>query len=122
MMYQTAAVRPTPWLAMILSTIFVTVVTLVIFGAFGGLFLIVGLNGFSESTGGLIILGYALIVLAGNFGVAALVNWLIARHRYAGTRGTGWAPWLVAIGVTVSAGVLGPPLAVLLMQLIFKVV
>ena len=119
-MYHTAAVRPTPWVAMILSSLFVTVVTLVVFGAFGGLFLIVGLNGFSERTGGLIILVYALIVLAGNFGVAALVNWLIARHRYAGMRGTGWSPWLVAIGVTLLAGVGGPPLAVLIMQLIFS--
>lgn len=118
-MYHAAVVRPTPWLAMFLSSFFVTVVTLVIFGAFGGLFLIVGLNGFSERTGGLIILAYALVVLAGNFGVAALVNWLIARHRYAGTRGTGWAPWLVALGVTVLMGVVGPPLAVLIMQLIF---
>jgi hypothetical protein len=104
---------------MILATCLVTAVTLVVFGAFGGLMLLVGLNGFSESTGGVIILVYALLVLAGNFAVSWLVTWLIARHRYAGTRPTGWPPALVALGVTVLMGIAGPPLAVVLIKLIF---
>jgi len=104
---------------MILVTLVVTAVTLVVFGAFGGLMLLVGLNGVSERTGGLIILGYVLIVLAGNFAVAALCNWLIARRRYAGTRAAGWAPPLVALGVTGVTALVGPPLAVVLIKIIF---
>ena len=113
------AVRPTPWLWMIAATCAVTLLTLVVFGAVGGLMLLLALNGFSESTGGVLIVVYALLVLAGNFGVAALINWAIARHRYAGTRGTGRAPALVALGVTAATAVVGPPLAVVLMKLIF---
>ena len=111
-------VRPTPWLWMVLATCALTLATLVVFGALGGLMLLVALNGFSESTGGVIIVSYALVVLAGNFGVATLFNWLIARKRYAGTRGAGWAPVLVALGVTVATALVGPPLAVLLMKLL----
>ncbi|HEX7312684.1 MAG TPA: hypothetical protein VF297_02120 [Pyrinomonadaceae bacterium] len=117
--YYPAPVKPTPWLWMLLTTCAVTLVTLVVFGAVGGLMLLVALNGFSESTGGVIIVVYALVVLAGNFGVAALLNWAIARQRYAGTRGTGWAPALVALGVTGATAIVGPPLAVVLMKLIF---
>ena len=114
-----AAGRPTPWLWMLLATCALTALTLVVFGAVGGLMLLVALNGFSESTGGALIVVYALVVLAGNLGVAALLNWLIARRRYAGTRGTGWPPVLVALGVTAATAVIGPPLAVVLIKLIF---
>ena len=117
--YYPAPPRPTPWARMLLATCALTLVTLVVFGAVGGLMLLVGLNGVSESTGGVIIVIYALVVLAGNFGVAALLNWLIARQRYAGTRGTGWAPVLVALGVTAATAIVGPPLAVLLIKLMF---
>ena len=117
--YQTAPARPTPWAWMLLATCLVTLATLVVFGAVGGLMLLVALNGFSESTGGVIIVVYALLVLAGNFGVAWLFNWAIARRRYAGTRGAGWAPALVALGVTAATAVIGPPLAVLLIKLAF---
>ena len=118
--YNYAAVnRPTPWLWMIVATCALTLVTLVVFGAVGGLMLLVALNGFSESTGGVIIVIYVLAVLAGNFGVAALINWAIARKRYAGTRGAGWAPALVALGVTAVTAVVGPPLAVGLIKVIF---
>ena len=118
-MNTTSAYRPTPWLGMLAATCAVTAVTVVVFGAFGGLMLLVALNGFSESTGGLLILGYVLLVLAGNLAAAALVNWLIARRRYAGTRGAGWAPLAVALGVTALAAGVGPPLAVVLIKLIF---
>lgn len=111
--------RPTPWLWMLVATCAVTMATLVVFGAMGGLMLLVGLNGVSERTGGIVIVVYALFVLAGNFGVAALLNWAIARRRYAGLRGTGWAPALVALGMTAATVVVGPPLAVVLIKLIF---
>jgi hypothetical protein len=104
---------------MIVATCAVTLLTLVVFGAVGGLTLLVGLNGVSEKTGGVVIVVYALAVLAGNCAVAALFNWLIAHRRYAGTRGVGWAPALVALGVTAATAVVGPPLAVLLIKLIF---
>ncbi|MCA1620001.1 MAG: hypothetical protein LC795_11945 [Acidobacteria bacterium] len=111
--------RPTPWGWMLAVTLLVTAVTLVIFGAVGGLMLLVGLNGVSERTGGVVIVIYILLVLAGNFAVAWLFNWLIARRRYAGTRGSGWPPALVALGVTGVTAVAGPPLAVALIKLIF---
>lgn len=111
--------RPTPWAWMVLATCAVTAVTLVVFGAVGGLMLLLALNGFSESTGGVIIILYVLAVLAGNFGVSALINWAIARQRYAGTRGVGWAPALIALGVTAVTAVVGPSLAILLIDVIF---
>ncbi len=117
-MNQTGMSRPTPWLWMFVATFAVSVVTLVVFGAFGGLMLLIGLNGVSESKGGLIIAAYVVVVLAGNFAVASVLNWLIARHRYAGARGTGWAPLLVALGVTAVMLGVGPPLAVVLMKVI----
>jgi hypothetical protein len=117
-MNHTGMLRPTPWAWMLLATCAVTAVTLVVFGALGGLMLLVGLNGVSESTGTIVIVVYALLVLAGNFAVAALFNWLIARRRYAGTRGGGWAPALVALGVTAATAFIGPPLAVVLMKVI----
>ena len=118
-MNQMMMTRPTPWGWMLGATLLVTLVTLVVFGAFGGLMLLVGLNGVSERTGGFVILGYVLLVLAGNFAVAALFNWLIARRRYAGTRGTGWAAFVVALGVTGVTALVGPPLAVVLIKFIF---
>jgi hypothetical protein len=103
---------------MVAATFAVTLVTLFVFGAVGGLMLLVGLNGVSERTGTFVIVAYALLVLAGNFAVAAVFNWLIARRRYASTRRTGWAPVLVALGVTAATAVVGPPLAVLLIKVI----
>jgi hypothetical protein len=111
--------RPTPWAWMFVATCAVTLVTLIVFGVLGGLTLLIGMNGVSERTGGIVLLVYALVVLAGNFAVAALFNWLIARKRYAGTRGAGWAPVLVALGVTALTAVVGPPLAVGLIKLMF---
>ena len=118
-MNHTGVVKPTPWGWMLAATLLVTAVTLVVFGAVGGLMLLIGLNGVSERTGGLIIVVYALLVLAGNFAVAALINWLITRQRYAGTRSAGWSPVLVALGVTALTAFVGPPLAVVLIKLIF---
>ncbi|HEX8285266.1 MAG TPA: hypothetical protein VF588_18060 [Pyrinomonadaceae bacterium] len=118
-MNDTPAQRPTPWGWMLAATLLVTALTLVVFGAFGGLMLLVGLNGVSERTGGVVIVLYLLLVLAGNFAVAWLLNWLIARRRFAGTRGAGWPPALVALGVTAATAVAGPPLAVVLIKLIF---
>jgi hypothetical protein len=85
---------------MIPATRAVTSVTPVAFGAAGGLMLLVALDGFGESTGGVAIVVYAPPVLAGNFAAARLFNWLIARRRYAGARGAGWPPAPVALGVT----------------------
>src|SRR3954469_10893411 len=113
-MNQPGVNRPTPWLWMFVATFAVSVVTLVVFGAFGGLMLLLGLNGVSESKGGLIIAAYVVLVLAGNFAVASLLNWLIARRRYSGPPATGWAPLLVAFGVTVVMLGVGPPLAVVI--------
>lgn len=113
------APRATPWAAMVLATLAVSCATLVVLGGLGGLMLLVALNGFSEATGGAVIVVYILLVLAGNLGASWLANWLIARWRYAGTRPAGWAPFLVALGVTGAMALLGPPLAVLLIKHVF---
>lgn len=113
------APRATPWVAMGLATFAVSCATLLVFGGLGGLMLLVALNGFSEKTGGVIIVVYILLVLAGNLGASWLANWLVARRRYAGTRPAGWAPFLVALGMTGAMALLGPPLAVLLIKLLF---
>ena len=116
-MNHTGALRPAPWGWMLLATCAVTAATLVVFGALGGLVLLVALNGVSERTGTVVIVAYALLVLAGNFAAAALFNWLIARRRYAGTRRRGWAPGLVALGVRAATALVGPPVAVFIITL-----
>lgn len=118
-MNNTTVGRSAPWGWMLGASLLVTAVTLVVFGAFGGLMLLMALNGFSERTGGAVIIGYILLVLVGNFGAAALVNRLIARRRSGGAGGAGWAPVLVALGVTGATALAGPPLAVLLIKTIF---
>lgn len=104
---------------MILATCAVTAVTVVVFGGVGSLMLLLALNGFDEQTGWVVIVIYVCLVLAGNFGVTTLINWAIARHRYAGTRGAGWAPALVALGVTAVTAVIGPPISIALVDVIF---
>lgn len=111
--------RPTPWVAMGAATFVVSAVTLLVFGGFGGLTLLLALNGFSESKGTVIIVAYIVVVLAGNAAAATFFNWLIARRRYAGTRPAGFAPLLVALGATALLAVGGPAAAVVLIKLMF---
>lgn len=103
------------WVVMFLVALFISSITLVVFGAFGGLILLLALNGFSESTGGMIIFAYAVVVLACNCLVAGLCNLLIARRWFVGM--SRWSPFVAALLVTVGFAVVGPALAVLLIQL-----
>lgn len=94
----------------------ISLVTLLVFGAIGGLMLLVALNGFSERQGGVIIAVYVAIVLAGNTLVAWLANVIIRRRWFPGLR-----PWVAVVpAVLVTFGLLcvGPPLAVVLMKVI----
>ncbi|MCA1591477.1 MAG: hypothetical protein LC754_02250 [Acidobacteria bacterium] len=104
------------WLVMFVATLLISAVTLVIFGAIGGLLLLVALNGFSESTGGAIIVAYAVAVLAGNFLVAGLCNLLISRRWFAGAGLSRWSAFVPALIVTAGLILVGPPLSVLLIK------
>lgn len=119
MINQPAAARPVPWLALFAVDFAVTAVTLVAFGLFGGFMLIVALNGFSGDEGLRIMIAYALLVVAGNALATCLFNWLILRGR-AGVRPVPRrAVFAPAVATTLALLVAGPPLAVLLIKLVF---
>ncbi len=116
--YQSATRQPptnhgAPWLVLFAVDIALSVVTLVVFGVLGGLFMLIGLNGFSEQKGGAILIGYAVLVLAGNALAAGLVNWMILRVRRAVSARAILVP---AIATTAVMLFVGPPLAILLIQ------
>jgi hypothetical protein len=113
MINQPPAGSGAPWLLLFAVDIALSVITLVVFGVFGGIFMLIGLNGFSEKTGGAILVGYALLVLGGNALVAGLVNWMILRIREAVS---GWAIFVPALATTAVMLFVGPPLAILLIQ------
>lgn len=108
-----------PWPVLFGVDLLVTVTTLVIFGAFGGLMLLVALNGFSESTGGAIIIAYIALVLVGNALVTSLLNLLIRRRWFAAVGLSRLAACVPAVVVTLVLLLAGPPLAVVLIKLIF---
>lgn len=116
--YQPAAHAPppaggTPWLALFALDISLSLVTLVVFGVFGGLIMLIALNGFDGQRGGAILMGYAAVVLAGNAAVASLLNWMILRVR----RAVAWrAIFVPALVTTAIMLFVGPPLAFLLIQ------
>lgn len=102
-----------PWLALFAVDIALSAVTLVVFGVRGGIFVLIALNGFDGRRGGAILVGYALIVLAGNALFAGLVNWMILRVRGAVSARAIFAPALATTAVMLFVG---PPLAFLLIQ------
>ena len=117
---QSGTSRNKAWLLMLAVDFFISVVTLIVFGAFGGLFMLVALNGFSESTGGMILMGYGAVVLSGNALVSGLFNLLIARRWLAGAGLPSWSPYVTAIAVTLVLLLVGPSLAFVLIPLVFK--
>lgn len=115
-----AARRATPWLLLFALDVLVSLFTLVAFGAMGGLFMLVALNGFGEREGMMILAAYAAAVLAGNVAVASLLNWLVLRVKGApGTRVSKSAVLVPALAVTAGLLFLGPPLSVFLIKLLF---
>ena len=115
----TPAAPPPPWRARFAADFAVSALTLVVFGLFGGLFLLLALNGFSESAGLRIMIAYALVVVAGNAAAASLFNWLILRWRAGGRAVSRAAVFVPAVAVTAVLLVAGPPLAVVLIRLLF---
>ena len=108
--------RATPWLALFAVDIALSVITLVVFGVFGGLFMLIALNGFDGRRGGAILVGYAVVVLAGNALFASLINWMILRVRQAVSARAVLVPALATTAVMLLAG---PPVAVVLIKLLF---
>jgi len=111
--------RPVPWFALFAVDVAVTAVTLVTFGLFGGFFLIVALNGFSGDEGLRIMIIYALVVVAGNALATSLFNWLIMRGRAGGRTVPRRAVFAPAVATTAALLIIGPPLAVFLIKLLF---
>jgi hypothetical protein len=102
-----------PWLVLFALDFSLSVVTLVVFGVFGGVFMLLALNGFDGRRGGAILMGYAAVVLAGNAAVACLLNWMILRVR----RAVAWrAVFIPALVTTAIMLFVGPPLAFLLIR------
>jgi hypothetical protein len=119
--YQPAASPPqprrdAPWLALFAVDAALSVITLVVFGVFGGLFMLLALNGFDGRRGGAILVGYAVVVLAGNALCAGLINWMILRVRQAVSARAVLVPALATTAVMLIAG---PPVAVVLIKLLF---
>lgn len=110
------ASHATPWLTLFAVDVALSVVTLVIFGVFGGIFMLIALNGFGEQKGGAILFGYGVLVLACNTLVVGLINWMILRVRRAVTVRGVIVPALVTSAVMLFVG---PPLAILLINLLF---
>ncbi|HYO63250.1 MAG TPA: hypothetical protein VER08_06290 [Pyrinomonadaceae bacterium] len=112
--------RAAPWALLVALDVLVSLFTLVVFGAFGGLFMLIALNGFSGREGGIILTVYAAVVLLGNVVGAALLNWLVLRGRRApGARVSKAAVVVPAVAVTTVLLLVGPPLSVFLIKLIF---
>lgn len=108
--------RDTPWLTLFAVDASLSVITLVVCGVFGGIFMLIGLNGFDERRGGAILVGYAVVVLAGNALAAGLVNWMILRVRQAvSARGV----LVPAVATTAVMLFVGPPVAIGLITILF---
>jgi hypothetical protein len=120
MINQPPAARPVPWFALFAVDFAVSCVTLVLFGLFGGLTLLIALNGFSGDEGLRIMIVYALLVVAGNALATSLFNWLILRGRaQRGGRVPRRAVFAPAVATTLVLLVAGPPLAVIMIKLLF---
>lgn len=117
---QSGTGRNKAWLLMLAVDIFISVITFVVFGVFGGFFMLLALNGFSESTGGKILMGYAAVVLFGNALVTGLLNLLIARRWLAGAGLPSWSPYAAALAVTLVLLLVGPTLALVLIPLVLR--
>ena len=119
MINQPLPARPVPWLALFAVDFAVSAVTLILFGLFGGLALLIALNGFGESEGLAVMIVYALVVVAGNALAASLFNWLILRARGGRQPVSRRAVFAPAFATTLALLVAGPPLAALLIKLLF---
>lgn len=119
MMNRPPPARPVPWFALFAVDFAVTAVTLVAFGLFGGFMLLVALNGFSGDEGLRIMIVYALLVAAGNALATCLFNRLILRVRARGRRVPRRAVLAPAVATTLALLVAGPPLAVIMIKLLF---
>lgn len=70
-----------PMWRLLLVDIIIAVVVLLIFGACGGFFLLVALNGFSEAQAMPILIIYGVVVIGGNLLVTVWVNRILIRRR-----------------------------------------
>ena len=95
------------WLILLLVSLGVTLATFCVCGA-GGFFLLLALNGFSESQATPLIVLYALFSLGMNAVISSAVSWMIVKNRYPDS---GVKLWMVA-GLNII-------LPVLLLGLIF---
>lgn len=102
------------------ASLAVAVVSFVLFGLIGGFVLLVGLNGFSGSQAEPIFIAYFIFVLGASSLVAALFNWLILRRGFPGAGLSAWAALVPALVSAVGLLIVGPALALILIQLFFR--
>lgn len=112
--------RKSPRLAFLAVDFFITVFTLVVFGVFGGLFLLIALNGFSGDGAMPYIVGYFVVVLTGNALFASLCNLLIRRKWFAASGVSPLAACMPAVAVALALLLVGPPLAIKLIEFLFR--
>jgi hypothetical protein len=98
------------WIILLLVSFAITLVTFCTCGA-GGMFLLLALNGFSESQATPFIVLYALLSLGVNAAVSSAASWMIVKNRYPDS---GVKFWMV-VGVDIIV-------PVLLLGLIFIIV
>jgi uncharacterized membrane protein YhaH (DUF805 family) len=102
------------------ASLAVAAVAFVIFGLVGGFVLLIGLNGFSERQAQPIFIIYFVIVFGLTTLVAALFNWLIIRRGFPAAGISGWAALVPAVSAAVGLLLVGPVLAVVLIQAFFR--
>jgi len=100
------------WVVAAVNTLFV-----VVLGLFGGFILLVGLNGVSESRGGVILLAYAVLLVILSSLAFAAGSW----GARAAATATGWSLWLI-VPATVIATVLASSVALALGALVIILV
>ncbi|MDQ3806029.1 MAG: hypothetical protein M3416_19635 [Acidobacteriota bacterium] len=112
--------RRKAWLAMCVASLAVAAVAFVIFGLVGGFVLLIGLNGFTEKQATPIFITYFVLVFGITTLVAALFNWLIIRRGFPAAGLSGWAAFVPAAASSVGLLLVGPVLAVVLIQAFFR--
>jgi hypothetical protein len=102
------------------ASLVVAAVAFVLFGLVGGFVLLIGLNGFTGAQAEPIFIAYFVLVFGVTTLVAALFNWLIIRRGFPAAGLSGWAAVVPAAASAMGLLLVGPALAVVLIQAFFK--
>jgi hypothetical protein len=112
------APRPS-WRRLLIVDIVITFVVLLTFGVCGGFTLLLALNGFSERGATPLIIGYILIIIAGNLLATITANRFLLRKHPRVMNNMRQTAWLPAVVATISLLLLGP-LAFVFIRLLYS--